>query len=139
MQEHRFTIQHGDFVAEIALGGEWSLYELAELIIDAVGFDFDHAFEFCDNLKNPYASKERYTLFADIGEGEGEPGVRRTPVAHVFRPGRKMLFHFDYGDDWFFLVTCTAVAESDKKRRFRKVLKIKGTPPVQYCYDDEEE
>lgn len=139
MKEHRFTIQYADFVAELALGGEWSLYELAELIIKAVGFDFDHAFEFCDNLKNPYASKERYALFADIGEGEGETGVKGTPVARVFRPGRKMLFHFDYGDDWFFLVACTSVAESDKKRRFRNVLTTKGTPPVQYPEDDVEE
>jgi len=139
MQEHRFTIQHGDFIAELALGGEWSLYELAELIIGAVGFDFDHAFEFCDNLKNPYASTESYSLFADLGEGDGEAGVRGTPVSQVFRPDREMLFHFDYGDDWFFLVTCTSVAESDKKRRFRKVLTTRGNPPVQYSYEDEEE
>jgi len=43
-----------------------------------------------------------------------------------------MLFHFDYGDDWFFLVTCTAVKESAAKRRFKKVLSTRGTPPVQY-------
>jgi hypothetical protein len=96
---------------------------LAELIIDAVGFDFDHAFEFCDNLRNPYRSKERYTLFADIGEDKpGEPGVKKIRVSDVFRPRRKVLFHFDYGDDWCFLVTCTAVKESAAKRRFKGAL-----------------
>ena len=53
-------------------------------------------------------------------------------MAAVFRPKRKMVFHFDYGDDWFFLVTCTAVTDSAAKRRFKKVLATTGTPPEQY-------
>ena len=121
-----------DFSASLVLGGDHSLYEFAEFLIKTVGFHFDHPFEFCDNLDNPYHSKERYTLFADMGEGEGEPGVNKTSVSQVFRLGRKMMFHFDYGDDWFFPVTCTAVQESEKKRRFKKVLSTAGTPPEQY-------
>lgn len=133
MHEHHFKIQHGRFTAEIVLGGEWSLYELAAFIVETVGFDFDHAFEFCDNLDDPYRSTERYTLFADLGEGEaGDRSVRKTRMTDVFRPRRKLLFHFDYGDDWFFLVTCTAVKESAAKRRFRKVGTTRGTPPEQY-------
>ena len=132
MLEHHFTIQYDDFTAELAIGGDCSLYALAELIIKAVGFDFDHSFEFCDNLKNPYRSKERYTLFADLGEDADDPGVKTTPLSAVFRPRRKMLFHFDYGDDWYFLVTCTAVKESTAKRPFKKVTATKGTPPEQY-------
>jgi len=58
--------------------------------------------------------------------------VEQTLVSAVFRPKRKMIFHFDFGDDWFFLITCTAVKESDKKRRFKKVLATSGTPPEQY-------
>lgn len=103
-----------------------------------MGFDFDHAFEFCDNLKNPYASKERYTLFADLGEEADDPGVQRTRVSQVFHPQRRMIFHFDYGDDWFFLVTCTAVKPSKARRRFLKILSISGTRPQQYPGDDEE-
>ncbi|HEY4302634.1 MAG TPA: hypothetical protein VGM73_17315 [Candidatus Didemnitutus sp.] len=133
MHEHHFKIQHGDFTAGIVLGGEWALYELAEFIVKTVGFDFDHAFEFCDNLRNPYRSKERYTLFADLGEADaGDRSVKRTTIAEVFHLKRKMLFHFDYGDDWFFLVTCMAVKDSAAKRRFRKVLSTRGTPPEQY-------
>ena len=67
MTEYHFTIELGDFSAGVVLVGEWTLYELAEfLIVKAVGFDFDHAFEFCNNFKNPYKSTERYTLFADM-------------------------------------------------------------------------
>ena len=140
MQEHHFTLEHAGFKASLVLGGEWSLLEFAEFIIKTVGFDFDHAFEFCDNLKNPYRSKERYTLFADMGDDpeHDDPGVRGTMVSAVFRAKRKMLFHFDYGDDWFFLVTCTAVKASEKKRRFKTVLSKSGTPPMQYPDYDEE-
>lgn len=133
MKEHHFTLSFEDFTAELVLGGEWSLYDFAAFIVETVGFDFDHAFEFCDNLNNPYRSKERYTLFADMDDDEADdPGVQNTPVSKVFQAGRKMLFHFDYGDDWFFLVACTAVNESTRKRRFRKVLSTRGTPPEQY-------
>ena len=133
MQEHHFKIQYDDFSAELAVGGDCSLYDLAKLCIKALGFDFDHAFEFCDNLKDPYRSQERYTLFADMGDGQpGDRSVKKTRVSAVFHPKRKMVFHFDYGDDWFFLVTCTAVKESAAKKAFKKVVAIHGTSPVQY-------
>jgi hypothetical protein len=138
MQEFHFKIQYGDFTAELAVGGDISLYDFAKFIIKTVGFDFDHAFEFCDNLTDPYRSKERHTLFADMGTGEaGDRSVKQSPLSAVFRLRRKMLFHFDYGDDWFFLVTCTAVKVSTTERRFKKVLSTHGTPPEQYPRDEE--
>jgi hypothetical protein len=132
MTEHHFTLEHDRYKAKLVLGGEWSLYDFAEFIIETVGFDFDHAFEFCDDLEDPYQSEERYTLFADIGEEADDPGVKKTLVSAVFAPKKEMVFHFDYGDDWYFLVSCTAVKESEGKRKFRKVLETKGKPPVQY-------
>ena len=132
MREHHFRLLFQDYSADLVLGGKHSLYELAEFIIKTLGFDFDHAFEFCDNLKNPYKSTRRFTLFADIGEGDGEPGVKKTLVEHAFHSGYKMVFRFDYGDEWMFLITCTAVKESAGKRRFKKVLATKGEPPEQY-------
>lgn len=123
---------------DFALKGDFSLYELAEFIIDSIGFHFDHCFEFCDNPDSPYKSRERYTLFADIGEGEGEPGVQRTSMADVFSEGRTMLLLFDYGDDWEFPLTCTGVREVEGKRRSKKVLATDGQPPVQYPDIDDE-
>jgi len=133
MQEYHFKIQYDAFTAEVVVGGDCSLYDFAKFIIKTVGFDFDHAFQFCDNLRDPYQSEERYTLFADMGEGEpGDSGVKKTPLSVVFRPSRKMIFHFDYGDDWFFLITCAAIKESSAKRPFKKVVSTHGTPPEQY-------
>jgi hypothetical protein len=134
MKEYHLTLQYEEFQAELALDGDLSLYDLAEFIIQTVKFDFDHAFQFCDNVKNPYRSEERYTLFADMGEAadENDKGVKGTPISEVFRPRRKMIFHFDYGDDWFFLLTCNRVVESDHKRGYKKRLSKIGNPPVQY-------
>lgn len=135
-----FKVEHGDWSAELNLMPQAVLQDLAGAIIRAVGFDFDHCFGFYDNLKNPYRSKEEYTLFADLGEDakEGDPGVETIPVGEVFRPGKKMLFLFDYGDDWMFPVTCTGEVESRPFKR-PKILGTSGTPPVQYPdYDDDE-
>jgi len=139
MKEYHFTIQSEDFTASAVLVGEWTLYAFAEFIIlKAVGFAFDHPFEFCDNFKNPYKSKERYSLFSDLGEEDGgdaeptDPGVEGTFVSQVFTTGKRMAFLFDYGDDWRFAVTCTVVRESKGKRRSRKVVMTVGERPEQY-------
>ena len=84
MKEHSFTLQHDKFKAGLVLAGEWSLYDFAEFIIQTIGFDFDHAFEFCDNLKDPYGSKERYTLFADLGE-EAIRALMEELARHLFK------------------------------------------------------
>lgn len=140
MKSLLFQVQHGDWSAELNLTPQTVLQDLAGVIIEAAGFEFDHAFGFYDNLKNPYRSKEEYTLFADMGEEakEGDRGVETTPVGEVFQPGKKMLFLFDYGDDWMFLVTCTGESETKLFKR-PKILATTGTPPVQYPDWDEEE
>jgi hypothetical protein len=60
-------------------------------------------------------------------------------IEEVFSPKKKMLFLFDYGDDWEFLITCTGVEESPNKRKIRTVISTKGTAPIQYPDYEEEE
>lgn len=141
MQTYTLKLQaQTPFEATVAVSGRLSLYDLAAFLIDTLGFDFDHAFGFYDNLNNPYNSQEKYTLFADMGESEeGDPGVQKTCVEDVFAPEKEMLFLFDYGDDWMFLITCTAVEETKSRRKIRQVLSTEGDPPVQYPDCDEEE
>lgn len=134
-----FRIEHGDWNAEIQIPSEYTLDDLAYAIIQAVGFDMDHCYGFYDNLKNPYRSKEEYTLFADIGEDAkpDDSGVETTRIDSAFRPKKKMLFLFDYGDDWMFLVTCT---DERQGRAFKrpKLLSESGEPPQQYPDPDED-
>jgi hypothetical protein len=130
MKSLTFKIEHGDWNAEIQLPDNITLDYLAHVIIDAVGFDMDHCFGFYDNLKEPYQSNQEYTLFADIGEeaNANDPGVENTLVESVFKPKKTMLFLFDYGDDWKFLVTCTGELEAKPFKR-PKLLATSGTIP----------
>lgn len=141
MHTYTFKIEDGDgYEAAIAISGSINLYGLAEHIIDTIGFDFDHAFGFYDNHRNPFKSTEFYTLFADMEdvEDDGEPGVNRSFIEEAFEQGKRMRFLFDYGDEWHFDITCTNVEAAETKRKVRKILSETGQPPVQYPDYDEE-
>lgn len=128
---------------DIEIEATKSLYDLAAAIVSAFGFDLDHAFGFYSNLKGNYGkSPRKYELFADMGEGDpGDMGVEATPMATAFpRIGAKMLFLFDYGDDWRFNVEMIGVGEKVPWGRYPKVLSKVGDAPIQYpAYDDDAE
>jgi hypothetical protein len=127
---------------DIEIEGDRSLSALAEAIVMAFDFEFDHAFGYYSDLKDPYSRKgERYELFADMEEGDSDAGsVERTTVAQVFRaPGKKMLFVFDYGDDWRFVIEARALGKKAPKTRYPRLVASVGTAPEQYPDDDDEE
>ncbi len=140
MKSLLFKVEYGDWSAELQLPATATLENLACAIIDAVGFNMDHCFGFYDNLEYPYHSEEEYSLFADLGDDEEEnnPGVQKTRIDSVFTPEKTMIFLFDYGDDWWFLLTCTGEAEVRTFKR-PKLLSTTGTPPEQYPDWEEEE
>jgi hypothetical protein len=116
-----------------------SLYELAGSITDAFGFDFDHAFGFYDNIKNPYRSQEGYELFADMGPRERHKGVKSTTAGEVFTEiKKKMLFLFDYGDEWRFVVQLVG-NEPLRDKALIAVVEEHGEAPSQYDRDWDEE
>ena len=133
----------GRLYRDIEIPSGKSLHDLAAAIIRAFDFDFDHAFGFYGNLKgNYYRSEERYELFADMGEAdEGVKGVRRTKVSAAFPDvGKKMLFLFDYGDEWHFTVELIGLGQKEPKASYPRVLKQVGKAPPQYPdLDDDEE
>lgn len=126
---------------DIEIEGDKSLSALAEAIVMAFDFEFDHAFGYYSDLKDPYSRKgERYELFADMEDGDSDAGsVERTTVAEVFGvPGKKMLFLFDYGDDWRFVIEATANGEKAPKTRYPRLVASVGRAPEQYPDLDEE-
>jgi len=128
----------------IVISKERSLYELAEAIISAYGFDFGHGFGFFDSKSdNPYSkSVRKYELFTDmIAEGmdiepTGAGSVKHTRLDQVWaKRGDSMLFCFDYGDDWRFSVTLAAIGEGHTFEHFASlpsVLLSSGKAPKQY-------
>ena len=126
---------------DIEIEGSKSLSALAEAIIMAFDFEFDHAFGFYSDLKNPFSRKgERYELFADMEDGDSDAGsVEKTTVAQVFKaPGKTMLFVFDYGDDWRFVIEAKANGEMAPKTRYPRLVASVGKAPEQYPDYDED-
>jgi Plasmid pRiA4b ORF-3-like protein len=126
---------------DIEITSDGSLADLAEVIVRAFDFSFDHAYGFFSKLTgNIYQSPVRYELFADA-DGEREAGsVKRTKVGDAFaRVGNKMLFLFDYGDEWRFKVEVIAIGEAASKGQYPKILATVGKAPDQYPDPDDGE
>jgi hypothetical protein len=128
---------------EIEVESRKTLSDLAEAIVYAFGFEFDHAFGFYSKLTghDVMRSQPRYELFADMGEKTEAKSVRKTHVAHAFPAvGHTMLFMFDYGDDWRFVVEVIGMGQKVPKSRYPRVLKKVGRAPEQYGgWQDEDE
>ncbi len=128
-------------IRKIKIYGTRSLYQFAKTITGAFGFSFDHAFGFYDGFGNLRDAKKIYELFVDAGE-EASPaaqGVKKTKISQAFiKPGDKMLFLFDYGDEWRFSVELKDIRKTEEKESEPVVLESTGKAPVQYppCEDD---
>ena len=110
-----------------------TLYNLAEAIVDSFDFIFDHCFGFYNNIKRWTDSDEGYELFADIGEESRFKGVEKTKVNKVFdKIGKKMLFLFDYGYEWHFIVELIGVESHKEVEKYPFVLGSVGDAPPQY-------
>ena len=130
----------GKTYRDIEIEASKSLYKLAEAIISAFAFDFDHAFGFYGG--DPFAARRaqpRYELFADMGEADpGVLGVRKTKVAEAFPTiGGSLLFLFDYGDEWRFRVKLKAKGAKLAKTRYPRVVASRGEAPEQYPEPEE--
>ncbi|BET28960.1 plasmid pRiA4b ORF-3 family protein [Wolbachia endosymbiont of Carposina sasakii] len=67
-----------------------------------------------------------------------EKSVKNSYIYKVFEPDKKMIFLFDYGDNWEFLVECCGIIEAEAGTRYPKVTKKQGEAPPQYPdYEDE--
>ncbi|OGZ63219.1 MAG: hypothetical protein A3C58_01540 [Candidatus Staskawiczbacteria bacterium RIFCSPHIGHO2_02_FULL_34_10] len=118
-----------------------SLYKLAEVIIDSYNFDFDHCFGFFSKIQeNQYFdSEKKYELFTDlIEEGEnleptGAESVKKTKAKDVWsNVGDKMMFLFDYGDSWQFIVELKSFGSKDISKKYPLVLNKTGKASRQY-------
>lgn len=121
---------------KIGISGTTSLYNFAGTIVKAFGFYFDHPFGFYSNMVSINDSSVGSELFADIGE---EPlrqhfkGVKKTRISEAFSTiGTKMLFFFDYGDEWHFIIELKEIRDALPNKSLPVLLESKGKAPIQY-------
>lgn len=138
----RVAFEHAKSIyRDIEIEGSKSLYNLAQAIIAAFNFDFDHAFGFYSGLTRAkmWRTDPRYELFADMGETDpGVLGVKKTKIADAFPAvGHKMIFLFDYGDEWLFRVSLKTLGAKHAKTKYPRVVASKGEAPHQYPDPDD--
>jgi len=120
---------------DIEIDASASLYKLAEAIVKAYGFNFDHAFGFYSKIARYfYDSPVKYELFADMGEPtEGAQSVKKTKVIEAFPVDKtRFLFLFDYGDEWHFKVERRSASMKVTGAKYPRVVKTEGKAPEQY-------
>jgi hypothetical protein len=121
---------------DIEIEASQSLYNLAEAIVAAFGFDFDHAFGFYSGLTPAKMMRQhsRYELFVDMGNAEpGALSVKRTTLSQAFPAiGHAMIFLFDYGDEWHFRVSLREARIRVAEVRYPRVVAARGDAPPQY-------
>lgn len=133
----------GEILRKIQIAETKSLYNFAEAIVKSFDFDFDHCFGFYDNFQRYHDSEKAYEVFVDIGEESLSPktkGVKKTKIQQAFKkPGEKMLFFFDYGDCWRFIVKLKEIKSAEKQDLKPVILESIGEAPPQYPPYDEQE
>lgn len=128
---------------DVEIGSAMSLAKLAESIVRAYGFDMDHAYGFYSGMtqRDLMRKQPKYELFADMGMDDTDAGsVEKTSVATAFpEVGSKLMFLFDYGDEWLFHCEVTGLGEKVPRKRYPKVVGSVGEAPPQYPdFDDED-
>lgn len=118
----------------IEIKGRQTLFDLAAIILKSYNFDMDHMFGFYNNLKNPYKSDEIYELLdeVDFFMNKNTKELRDTSIEEVFERKKKMLFLFDYGDEWHFLVESQKVDDPKPRIKYPRIIAKVGRAPKQY-------
>lgn len=117
----------------IAIDKKTSLYTFAEVILANFGFNRNHSFGFYDNTDDWFDSRDLYELFVDLDVecGEGAQSVKLNTIGTAFAIRKNMLFLFDYGDEWKFLIELLAKKDSESTTRYPALIESKGRPPKQ--------
>jgi hypothetical protein len=122
----------------IEIHSKATLEDLHLAIQDIFDFDNDHLYAFYLNGRmnnqegNVYSDPRGafdYKEYSAVALSLGELGL------HI---GQSILYLFDFGDNWEFLVHLTDFSASDKKSKSKyKLIKTVGDAPQQYHWDED--
>lgn len=142
MTHYTFRLLHSQGFTKVRVIETASLLELADILLESIEFELDHAFGFHSDLTQAHAPNQQkeFTCFADQGEAfvDHDRGVENTNVNEIFSEGETLLFHFDYGEDWMFFVTCEKIETTKSRRKKPEILEVEGDAPEQYPEEAED-
>jgi hypothetical protein len=119
----------------IEISAEDTLLSLHLAIQDAFDFDDDHLYAFY--MDGKCSSKGAHFLSPDDEEG---PYVNEIRIGELgLYKGQRILYLFDFGDQWYFRVKLEEI-RGEPKPQLPRIVEKKGRSPEQYrhCDDDDE-
>ncbi len=116
----------------IKISSVHSLHHLHEAIQDAFEFDNDHSYAFFMDGR-PWSQN----AYWDRNAGDSPFADRATVGKLELVNGQKILYLFDFGDEWMFTVRVDEILYSDVPPVRPVVVEKKGDAPVQYPDCDE--
>lgn len=123
----------GEWVRIVEIDSASTLLDVHDLIQDAIRFDRDHPFEFFAGRN----CRNRATIFGDAWDVEdsGED-FESLALEQVFPlpKNMKLYYHFDFGDDWRFVIRRmrTKPKEPEARVKYPRVIEKFGRNPRQY-------
>jgi hypothetical protein len=129
-----------DVWRRIDVRGDQTLVALHNAIQDAFDWDDDHMYSFFLSGK----AWDRQSEFARPGVGgdmmEGHRSARVRLDRLGLRPRQRIMYIFDYGDEWRHDVRVEKMDLAPEAGRYPRIVEEHGTPPPQYPdWDDDEE
>ena len=113
----------------IEVSDEHTLLDLHYAIQRTYRFDNDHLYSFF--MDGKAWSHEKFTSPYD----EEGPRVDEVRIGELgLSEGQRILYLFDYGDEWRFQVTIEEIRKDGPKPRKPKIVEKKGKAPEQYGY-----
>lgn len=93
----------------IEICGDNTLNQLCQIILEAFDFIDEHLYEFCmDN--------RMYSEYSYQSDPEGdEPSTDITLDELGLSKGQKFSLHYDFGDDWMFVITVKKISKVAEK------------------------
>lgn len=117
---------------KIKLSHKHTLEDLHLKIQEAFDFDNDHLYSF-------FMDGKRYSQDAYHSSwGDEEPFADEAIIGELgLYKGKKILYLFDYGDSWEFLVQLVAIDENEEELKEPQITEQKGEAPPQYGFEDD--
>lgn len=131
---HRYKVSlkdNPDTWRTIDIKGNQMLSTLHKAIFKAFDRYDEHEYSFF--LKNiPYDSENEYTSVGLCADGNAKPASRIRIDSVELYGGRKFLYLFDYGDEWWHNVELMSVTPRVTRAKYPRVVKKQGKSPPQY-------
>ncbi len=114
---------------KIKLSHKHTLEDLHLCIQEAFDFDNDHLYSFFMDGKR-YSDDAYHSSFGDEPPFTDEAVIGKLDLYK----GKKILYLFDYGDSWEFLVQLVDIDANEKVIKQPEITEINGDAPKQYGY-----